>query len=132
MPRPQSFQIAQQEFDSFLRKAADALDLATLNQAYTVVEAVFRVRRRMMTESEILAYASSLPPILGALFIREWSPGEPALSPNSTADQLDVAVRSTRHEHNFAPPRAYQTVLMLADSTIYPFAKPSENSTASP
>jgi uncharacterized protein (DUF2267 family) len=102
MPMPQDYQLAAQRFDAFLADAGDALDLATRNQTYTVVQAVLLAFRRRLRPDEVLVFADALPALLRAVFVAGWDAAEyrPGLPPH---DALEAEIRSLRADHNFAP-----------------------------
>lgn len=109
MPMPQDYQLAGQRFDAFLADAQDALGLATRNQTYTVVQAVFLTFRRRLAADQVLTFADGLPPVLRAIFVEAWQVGEhrPGFP---TRDALEREVRSLRADHNFAPDGSIRTV----------------------
>ena len=109
MPMPQDYQLAAQRFDAFLVDAQDALDLATRNQTYTVVQAVFLTFRRRLTADAVLTFADGLPPVLRAIFVAEWAADEHRQGFPSH-EVLEAEVRSLRADHNFAPDGALRTV----------------------
>ncbi|MEN0002275.1 MAG: DUF2267 domain-containing protein [Pseudomonadota bacterium] len=111
MPRPQAFQTAQQDFDQLLADIAEALDLSSRHQAYTVLESVLHAKRRRLDAPQIITYAGSLPPLLAALFVQGWSVD----APTSSGPVTDAEIEALRAAHNFAPPGAYVTVMALIE-----------------
>ncbi|WP_407050318.1 DUF2267 domain-containing protein [Methyloraptor flagellatus] len=105
MPMPMELQHASEDFERFLADARDRADLATRNQTYTMVEAVFRVFRRRLDLAEAIRFAGALPPILRAIFVADWNPDEPR-RPFADRAALTAEVQAVREHHNFAPDTA--------------------------
>lgn len=102
MPLPMEFQHASDDFERFLGEARDRADLATRNQAWTMVEGVFRVFRRRLSVAEGLRFADALPPLLRALFVTEWDIDTPPV-PFASREAMTREVQSLRPHHNFSP-----------------------------
>lgn len=114
MPRPQEYQLAQHDFDSFLEKLASELNLPTRHTAWTALEAYFVVRRAGMNEAGLLSYANSLPPLLAALAIKDWSEVETTAALETVLARSE-AMQSLRKHHNFVPDSAWSVVDALVD-----------------
>ena len=110
MTVPMEYRRASADFEAFLAEAADAAGLATRNQAYTMVEGVLTTFRCRLTAEEGIAFLQVLPPMLRALFVAGWDPGE---ARPRTWDRVDMAreVQGLREHHNFAPDTAIATVV---------------------
>jgi uncharacterized protein (DUF2267 family) len=102
MPMPQEYFNASRDFDAFMADAKSALGHHSHHQAYTTLEAVLTVFRRRLTVAEGLRFAGALPPVLRAIFVKDWEPAEPPAGFASRAE-LEEEVRDFRRDHNFAP-----------------------------
>lgn len=109
MTVPMAYRRASQEFDAFLAEVADAAQLSSRHQAYTVVNAVFRAFRRRLAQGEVLIFAAALPPLLGALFIETWRPDD--TGPASwEPEEVLRDVKGLRPHHNLATDQAVAQV----------------------
>ena len=109
MTRPMEFQHASENFEAFLRDARDISGLSTRNQTYTMVQAVLLTFRRRLSVIEAIRFANVLPPILRALLVTDWDPGEPQREFRDRAD-LILEVQALRRDHNFSPETAIRDV----------------------
>jgi uncharacterized protein (DUF2267 family) len=109
MPVPSEYQRASLDFEAFLVDARDCAGLTTTNQAYTMVEGVFRTFRRCLSVTEGLAFANVLPPVLRALFIEKWDTSAPA-QPFASREAMTAEVQALRAAHNFSPVNAISCV----------------------
>ena len=109
MTWPIEYKRASQDFETFMILARDAAGLATTNMAWNMVEGVLHVFRRRLTILQAIAFANVLPPVLRALFLDNWHPCEPP-EPFCARELLYQEVRALRHEHNFSPPDAIESV----------------------
>lgn len=105
MPMPYEYRHAGEDFDHFLRDVIDTTGLNSPNQAYTTTEAVLLTFRRRLNAREGLRFANVLPPVLRALFIKDWNTDAPSL-PFSARDELTIEVKALRRDHNFSPDSA--------------------------
>ncbi|WP_208995459.1 DUF2267 domain-containing protein [Pseudovibrio sp. Alg231-02] len=117
MPMPQEYQLASQQYESFLADAQDALGLTTRNQTYTSVQAVLLVFRRRLDAEQVLSFADTLPAVLRAIFTSGWS------SSDYTADfgaEHDWAaeVKALRAHHNFADDKTPARVVEVLRSRV--------------
>lgn len=102
MPMPREYFLASRDFDAFMEEAKTALDHGSHHQTYTTVDAVLQVFRRRLTAAEGLRFASVLPPVIRAIFVKDWEPaGDPPRF--GAREELDKEVRTIRPQHNFAP-----------------------------
>jgi uncharacterized protein (DUF2267 family) len=102
MPMPQEYFTASRDFDAFMQDAKAALGHQSHHQTYTTVDAVLTVFRRRLAAADGLRFASVLPPLLRAIFVKGWDPEEarPQFGPR---DALEAEVKTVRRHHNFAP-----------------------------
>lgn len=116
MPMPNAYQHAGEAFDRLLLDVRDRADLATRNQAYTVLEAVLRVFARRLSAEEVLRFAAVLPPVARALFVEQWRAGETAMfAPRATLAEEVAAVRA---HHNFADAGAITAVAAAVRAVV--------------
>ena len=73
MPMPYEFRHPGEEFDAFLRDVMEVCNFATRNPAYTTTEAVLLTFRRRLSVRDGLRFANVLPPVLRALYIKDWN-----------------------------------------------------------
>ena len=106
---PNEYQHASDDFDRFLVEVCAEADLATRNQAYTVVDGVLRAFRRWLEPRDAIRFAGVLPPVLRALFVADWDPDEPRRAFGDRAE-MTREVQGLRPHHNFAPPGAIRDV----------------------
>ncbi|MDJ1015271.1 MAG: DUF2267 domain-containing protein [Paracoccaceae bacterium] len=102
MPMPNSHRHASMEFRAFLDDVKERMDLVSDNSAYTAVDAVFQVFRRRLTPSEGIVFASVLPSVLAAIFIRDWDVGAPPL-PFGSKGEMNREAQRVRQNHNLTP-----------------------------
>jgi uncharacterized protein (DUF2267 family) len=117
MTMPFAYQHAQRDFERFLLDAREAAGLATTNQAYTMAQGVLQAFRRRLSPADAMRFAAVLPPLLRALFIDGWDPGEPT---RPFEDLVNVAaeVRALRQAHNFAPATALHDVAVALRKNV--------------
>lgn len=109
MTLPFEYQNASLEFERFMIDAQDFAGLSTTNMAWNMVVGVLHTFRRRLTVDEALRFAGVLPPVLRAIFVEDWSPGEP-IADFGTKEELLAEVRAVRAAHNFSPPNAVSAV----------------------
>jgi len=109
MTMPQDYFLASRDFDAFMEDAKTALGHHSHHQTYTTVEAVLTVFRRRLTAAEGLRFASALPPVLRAIFVKDWIP-QAERPPFGARAQLEAEVKTIRPRHNFAPDGAIAIV----------------------
>ena len=109
MTLPFEYQNPTIQFERFMVDARDCADLPTTNMAWNMVVGVLHAFRLRLSLNQILIFAAVLPPMIRALFIEDWTPGQAVLPFGEPADWL-IDVRSVRHEHNFSPPNAVVAV----------------------
>lgn len=107
MPMPWTYRHASKEWRAFLDDVKDHTGLDSDNMAYTAIDAVFQVFRRRLTAAQGLRFASVLPAVPRAIFVKDW---EPAADPPPFADR-SALVREARHvrpDHNLTPDNAIE------------------------
>ena len=109
MPVPSEYQRATDDFYNLLTDVRDSAGLTTTNQAYTVIQGVFRVFRRRLDFKDAVLFMSVLPVGARALFIADWDTDEPRRDFEDRA-VMTKEVQSLRAEHNFAPETAIHDV----------------------
>ena len=109
MPMPWAYRHATRDFRAFLDDLKERTGLASDNSAYTVVDAVFQVYRRRLTATEGLIFASVLPAVLSAIFVRNWKP-ERAPAPFGDRAAMNGEARAVRSDHNLTPEDAVEVV----------------------
>lgn len=107
MPMPWTYRHATKEWRAFLADAKDQMALDSDNMTYTAVDAVLQVFRRRLTAQEGLRFASVLPSVLRAIFVKDWDVSAPpqAFTDRSTLIQ---EVKGIRPNHNLAPDNAIE------------------------
>lgn len=106
---PREYFSASHDFDAFMADAKEALGHTSHHQTYTTVDAVLTVFRRRLTAAQGLRFASALPPVLRAIFVKDWEPAETPQAFGSSA-MMDAEVKTIRRHHNFARDGAISTV----------------------
>ena len=101
MTVPQDFIHASRDFERFLLDARAELSLATTHQTYAAVFGVLVTFRARLTPEQALRFADALPPLLAALFLREWEIAPP--KPFGERAALTREVQGVRADHNLAP-----------------------------
>jgi uncharacterized protein (DUF2267 family) len=103
------YQRAGDDFEAFLAEARDALDFTTRNPTYTTVQGVMLAFRRRLSAEQVLAFATVLPPMLRAIFVAGWSPGEHVVGFPAPTD-LAKEVQALRRNHNLSPTNSIPVV----------------------
>ena len=101
MTVPQDFIHASRDFERFLLDARAELSLATTHQTYAAVFGVLMTFRARLTPEQALRFADVLPPLLAALFLREWEIAPP--KPFGDRAALTREAQQVRVDHNLAP-----------------------------
>ncbi|MEK1889276.1 MAG: DUF2267 domain-containing protein [Phyllobacterium sp.] len=102
MTIPMEYRRACEEFERFLADVADASGLTTRHQANTMVEGVLVAFRRRLALEDAIVFVKVLPPMLRALFVKEWDPFEPR-SEGWDRALLTREVKALRAHHNLSP-----------------------------
>ena len=107
MPMPWTYRHASKEFRAFLLDAKDKMCLESDNSTYTAVDAVFQVFRRRLSAEQGLAFASVLPSVLRAIFVKDW---DVSGVPERFLDRSDLTkeVQQLRINHNLTPDNAIE------------------------
>ena len=106
---PYEYRHPGEDFEAYLHDVMEACNFATTNPAYTTTEAVFRTFRGRLSLRDGLLFANILPPVLRALFIKDWNIDAPPV-PYASRDDLMLEVKSLRQDHNFSPDSAISDV----------------------
>ena len=104
---PWTYRHASKEFRAFLDDAKDRMGLASDNRAYTAVDAVFQVFRRRLAAQEGVDFASVLPCVLRAIFIKDWDVTVAPLA-FSSRDEMTQEAKQVRRDHNLTPDNAIE------------------------
>ena len=121
MTVPIEYRRASELFEAFLKEAAEEAGLETRNQAFTMVDGVFRAFRRRLAPADAIAFARLLPPLLCALLVADWDPTEP-LATDWERGTLTREVQALRRHHNFSPPTAIAATAAVLRRHIDPDA----------
>ena len=92
---------ASRDFERFQLDARAELGLATTHQTYAAVFGVLVTFRARLTPEQALRFADALPPLLAALFLRDWAIAPP--KPFGERAALTREVQGVRADHNLAP-----------------------------
>jgi uncharacterized protein (DUF2267 family) len=109
MPVPPEYQRASDHFFAFLADARDEASLATVNQAYTMVQGVLQTFRRRLSLPDAIRFAGVLPAMVRAVFVADWDPDEPQ-RPFGDRALMTAEVLALRPNHNFSPDTAIRDV----------------------
>ena len=107
MPMPWTYRHASKEWQAFLADAKERMNLSSDNMAYTAVDGVLQVFRKRLTAQEGLAFASVLPSVLRAIFVKDWDVSAPPL-PFADRATLTREVQAVRPHHNLTPDNAIE------------------------
>lgn len=107
MPMPWTYRHASREFRAFLDDAKDRMGLSSDNMAYTAVDGVFRSFRRRLTPEQGILFASALPSVLAAIFIRDWDVTATPV-PFGTREEMTREAQGLRPHHNLTPDNAIE------------------------
>ena len=107
MPMPWTYRHATKEWRAFLDDIKEQMSLESDNMAYTAVDAVFQVFRRRLTAQQGLDFASTLPSVLRAIFVKGWDVTQSPV-PFSDRNTLIAEVKSVRISHNLTPDNAIE------------------------
>jgi len=107
MPMPWTYRHASREFRAFLDDAKDRMGLDSDNMAYTAVDGVFRTFRRRLTPAQGILFASALPCVLAAIFIRDWDVTAPPV-PFASREDMTREAQALRPHHNLTPENAIE------------------------
>lgn len=89
--------------------ARDRAGLPTTNMAWNMVAGVLHAFRRRLSVEQALRFADQLPPAVRGLFVEGWRPGDQVATVGTRKELLEE-VRSLRHQHNFSPDNAIESV----------------------
>lgn len=83
------------------------MSLASDNMAYTAIDAVLQVFRRRLTGPQGIIFASILPAIPRAIFVKDWDIAQIPLA-FSEREALTHEVQQIRVHHNLTPDNAIE------------------------
>lgn len=107
MPMPWTYRHASREFRAFLDDAKDRMGLVSDNNTYTAVDAVFQVFRSRLTAQQGLDFATVLPCVLRAIFVKDWDVTCEPL-PFAERAALTREAQAVRRHHNLTPDNAIE------------------------
>jgi uncharacterized protein (DUF2267 family) len=107
MPMPWTYRHATKEWRAFLEDVKERMSLVSDNSAYTAVDAVFQVFRRRLTAQQGLDFASVLPSVLRAIFVKDWDVSAGPV-PFADRDTLTAEAQNVRVHHNLTPDNAIE------------------------
>ena len=107
MPMPWTYRHATKEWRAFLDDVKERMSLVSDNSAYTAVDAVFQVFRRRLTAQQGLDFASVLPSVLRAIFVKDWDVSVGPV-PFADRDTLTAEAKQVRVHHNLTPDNAIE------------------------
>lgn len=107
MPMPWTYRHASKEWQAFLDDVQERMSLESDNMAYTAVDAVLQVFRRRLTAQQGLAFASVLPTVLCAIFVKGWDVSRPP-DPFPDRQTLIDEAKQVRVNHNLTPDNAIE------------------------
>ncbi|PLL10085.1 DUF2267 domain-containing protein [Tabrizicola sp. TH137] len=107
MPMPWTYRHASREFRAFLDDVKELMSLESDNMAYTAVDAVFQVFRRRLTAQQGLDFASVLPSIPRAIFVKDWIVENPP-TPFTDRTTMTAEAKKVRVHHNLTPDNAIE------------------------
>lgn len=117
MPMPREYQIACAEFDRLLAVAQDAAGLTTRNQTWTMVQAVFQVFRKRLSQEDAIRFSQVLPALARALFVADWEP-EADVQAFADRETMTREVQALRRHHNFAPESSIADVAIAVRACV--------------
>lgn len=83
------------------------MGLVSDNSAYTAVDAVFQVFRKRLTPEQGLAFASVLPSVLRAIFVKDWDVTKGPID-FSSREEMTKEAQLVRKDHNLTPENAIE------------------------
>jgi len=116
---PSTYQRSSEEWRSFLADIKGLMDLDSNNMAYTAVDAVLQVFRSRLTAQQGLDFASVLPAVLRAIFVKDWKVLTPP-RPFVERSELLKEVQAVRRHHNLTPDNAIEAVATAVRAYVDP------------
>jgi len=104
---PWTYRHASREWRSFLDDAKERMSLTSDNMTYTAVDAVFQVFRKRLTPQQGMIFASVLPSVPRAIFVKDWDVSAAPL-PFADRASLIAEVKQIRPHHNLTPDSAIE------------------------
>ena len=121
MPMPSTYQRAMEEWRAFLEDVKGRMDLVSDNMAYTAADGVFQVFRRRLTAQQGLDFASVLPAVPRAIFVKDW---DVTAAPVPFADRevMTREAQALRRHHNLTPDNAIEATAWAVRRCTDPLA----------
>ncbi len=107
MPMPWTYRHASSEFRAFIAAAREEMNLESDNMTYTAVDGVLQCFRRRLTPEQGILFASALPCVLAAIFIRDWDISAPPV-PFGSREKMTADAKALRRHHNLTPDNAIE------------------------
>ncbi len=117
MTVPAEYQMATEEFYSFLLDARNGANLWSTHAAYTMAQGVFQVFRRRLSVEQSLAFANILPIGLRALFVADWDINEPRKK-FSDIKTMTYEVGTLRNNHNYSTSTAIKDIAVALRKNV--------------
>ena len=109
---PWTYRHASREYRAFLDDVKERMSLESDNMAYTAVDAVFQVFRRRLTAQQGLDFASVLPSIPRAIFVKDWVVEDPPVpftrGGGGPGDDDSGGQERSGSNHNLTPDNAIE------------------------
>lgn len=121
MPMPSTYQRATEEWRTFLEDVKGRMDLVSDNMAYTAVDGVFQVFRRRLTAQQGLDFASILPAVLRAIFVKDWDVTAAPI-PFAERQVMTREAQELRRHHNLTPDNAIEATAWAVRRCTDPLA----------
>lgn len=119
MPMPWTYRHATKEWRAFLADFRERTGLISDNMAYTAVDGVLQVFRRRLTAQQGLEFASVLPAVLRAIFVKDWDVSAPPV-PFADRETLTAEAKALRPHHNLTPDNAIEATAWALRRCTHP------------
>lgn len=121
MPMPSTYQRATEEWRAFLEDVKGRMDLVSDNMAYTAVDGVFQMFRRRLTAQQGLDFASVLPVVPRAIFVKDWDVTAASV-PFADRETMTREAQELRRHHNLTPDNAIEATAWAVRRCTDPLA----------
>ena len=121
MPMPSTYQRATEEWRAFLEDVKGRMDLVSDNMAYTAADGVFQVFRRRLTAQQGLDFASVLPAVPRAIFVKDWDVTATPV-PFAYRQVMTREAQELRRHHNLTPDNAIEATAWAVRRCTDPLA----------
>ena len=112
MTMPQEIELASKQFGDLLGELKQRALLETRNQCYAMMGAVLHEFRDHLSTAQAIAFADGLPPLVCAIFVTAWRPGDEPVAFTSRQAFSDAVVRRLS-PHHFPPASLVADVFAL-------------------